>query len=175
MGAPKALIPIGSSTFVEHLWAMLEPLPLGWKRVVTSPAMPLNLPTLINPDTQRGPIGSIQLALRGGASDYPWLLVLAVDRPHLQPETLNRLCGAAQAGEGAMWVPCYRGQRGHPPVFSRQLYGDLLVAPEHLGARWVVARHRQRRVEVRVEDPAILQNLDTPEQLEKAGLGPTSQ
>ena len=170
MGTPKALLPFGRTTFVEHLWELLAALPLGWKRVVTSPSLPLGLPSLVNPETARGPIGSIQAALRHGARDFPWLLVMAVDRPQLRPETLACLCQAAATGQGALWVPTYRGRRGHPILFSRGCYDDLMAAPDEPGARWVVGRHRHRRVEVAVEDPAVVCELDTPEQLEKAGL-----
>lgn len=170
MGRPKALLPYGGTTFVDHLWRLLEQLSLAWKRVVTSPALPLDAyPCLVNPETERGPIGSLQLALRSGADQYPWLLVLAVDRPTIALSTLQALVNATRH-PGELWVPSYQGRRGHPVLFGQACYSDLLIAPDHPGARWVVQRHA--RTEVPVDDPAIFDQLDTPADLKAAGLSP---
>ena len=166
MGQPKALLAYEGTTFVDHLWKQLLALPLAWRKVITSPALPLeDYPTLVNSETARGPIGSLQLALRHGAQDAPWLLVMAVDRPTVRFDTLLALIQAAQNSPGDLWVPSYRGQRGHPIIFGQACYADLLAAPDEPGARWVVARHRQARVEVTVDDPAILHQFDTPADL----------
>jgi len=166
MGRPKALLPYKDTTFVGHLWRELEHLPLAWRRVVTSPGLPLDLPHLVNPETERGPIGSIQVALRQGAAECPWLLVLAVDRPTVSRQTLEALVQAAERGGGDLWVPSQGGRRGHPIIFGRACYDDLLQAPDDPGARWVVARHAGRRREVEVPDPAIHHQLDSPEDLQ---------
>jgi nicotine blue oxidoreductase len=168
MGRPKALLPYEGTTFVGHLWSLLNSLPLAWRRVVTSPGLPLvDYPCLINPETERGPIGSIQLALRNGAQDCPWLLVLAVDRPTIALSTLLALVEAAQQPSAELWVPSYQGRRGHPIVFGQACYADLLLAPE---ARWVA--HRHLRAEVAVDDPAIFDQFDTPEELAAMKKGP---
>lgn len=167
MGQPKALLPYRGGTFLGHLWDRLQELQLPWTRVVTSPDLVVPMPHLVNPETARGPIGSIQLALRMGAGDYPWLLVVAVDRPRVSPHTFAKLCHQAQQSGAHVIVPAYQGRRGHPIIFARCCYADLLAAPDDPGARWVVARHRDQRLEVEVDDPAILEQFDTPEQLAK--------
>jgi CTP:molybdopterin cytidylyltransferase MocA len=45
----------------------------------------------------------------------------------------------------------------------RALYTELLEAPEQEGARVVVRRHRATLREVAVDDPAIQQDVDSPE------------
>ena len=172
MGSPKALLKIEGKTFVERLWGLLDRLPLGWRKVVTSPTVGVPLPHLINPEQERGPIGSIQMALRSGAAEFAWLMVLSVDRPHLQQSTLQALAAAAQSTAGDLWVPRYQGRRGHPIVFGKACYADLLAAPDDPGARWVVGRHLEQRVEVEVADAAVLDNWDTPQALPSGLAGP---
>ncbi|MGI5844103.1 MAG: nucleotidyltransferase family protein [Candidatus Xenobium sp.] len=167
MGTPKALLPFQGGTFLSVLLDRLRSLDLPFLAVVRGPD--LLLPeevlgaslVLVNPDSERGPIGSIQAGLKAGARGFPWLLTVPVDHPAVAPETFRALVGVAEGGGGNMWVPSHRGRRGHPVVFSQACYEDLLSVPPGEGARWVVARHRHLRVEVPVEDPGVLRNIDT--------------
>ncbi len=68
-------------------------------------------------------------------------------------------------------IASYQGRRGHPVLFARELFVELAAAPEDQGARAVVAADPARVAYVDVDDPGILMDLDTPEDLERAGLG----
>jgi len=169
MGRSKAGLPLGSSNFLETLWLKAVELQLGWLRVICGNPEQTKLPNLQNHRLELGPIGSIQCALEAGAKGFDWLLVLDVDRPHLQLSTLRSLCTAAT--EGAVLAQASFSRRaGHPIVFSRELFEDLLRVPEGQGARWVVQRHRLQRTWVDCDDAAVLDNLNEPEDLLKAGL-----
>jgi molybdenum cofactor cytidylyltransferase len=61
------------------------------------------------------------------------------------------------------------GHRGHPVLFDRSIFTELLDAPEDQGARVVVNADAARIVYVEVADPGILLDLDTPEELIGAG------
>jgi len=170
MGRPKALLPFQGGTFLSVILDRLRALGLPFMAVVRGPDLLLpeevlaGLPVLVNPDPETGPIGSIQAGLKAGARGFPWLLAVPVDHPAVTLETLQALVRAAEAGGGHLWVPSHRGRRGHPVVFSQACYEDLMSVPPGEGARWVVARHRNLRVEVPVEDPGVLRNVDTPQE-----------
>ncbi len=163
MGRPKALLAYEGSTFLSVILERLRPLGLGWLGVVTSEELELslNLPVLVNPDPDRGQLSSLRLALKEVPSSG-WLMMVLVDHPGVQVDTYRRLAEAA-SGPGKLWVPSFGGRRGHPVVFSRACYHDLLHGPLDQGARWVVGRHRDGRVEVAVDDPEIHRDIDTPE------------
>ena len=55
-------------------------------------------------------------------------------------------------------------------VFARELFGELAAVPEEQGARAVVVADPARVAYVDVDDPGVLTDLDTPEDLERAGL-----
>ncbi len=62
------------------------------------------------------------------------------------------------------------GKRGHPVIFSRALFAELLEAPEEEGAQAVVNRDPARIVYVEVDDPGVTLDLDTPADVERVGL-----
>ena len=55
-------------------------------------------------------------------------------------------------------------------LFDRAMFTELLDAPEDQGARVVVNADASRVSYVDVDDPGILLDLDTPEELARAGL-----
>lgn len=169
MGRPKALLRLGTDTFLGTILGRLEPLGLPWVGVVTNPRVPFSMAgprILVNREPQRGQLSSLRLALQAGAADFPWLLVALVDQPAVSAATYRALVDAT-ARPAALWVPEHGGRRGHPLVFDRCCFADLLAAPDDEGMRWVVARHRDRRVEVPVPDPEIHRDIDTPEDYER--------
>ncbi len=60
-------------------------------------------------------------------------------------------------------MPGFRDQRGHPVIFGRTVFEELLEAPEGEGARAVVRADPSRVSLVPVEDPAVVEDIDTPE------------
>ncbi len=60
-------------------------------------------------------------------------------------------------------VPVCEGRRGHPALFARPVFDELLNAPMEMGARHVVHSNEDRVCEVEVSERAILTTIDTPE------------
>lgn len=153
MGKPKADLPLGDQSFLETILSRL-PADL-WVSVVGAGGIP-------NPHPEKGQLYSLQLGLQAGAAQFPFTLVALVDLPAVSARTYALLVEAASRGGADLWVPRYAGRRGHPVVFGQACYEDLLRAPLEQGSRWVVGRHRERRVEIEVDDPEIHRDVDTP-------------
>ena len=62
------------------------------------------------------------------------------------------------------------GRRGHPVLFDRTVFAELLRAPEDEGARYVVNADPSRVEYVDLDDSGINLDLDTPADLARAGL-----
>ena len=70
-------------------------------------------------------------------------------------------------------IPVFKGRRGHPTLFARAMFDELLDAPADEGARHVVQSHEDKVFEVDVPEPAILARIDTPEDyLSHFGIAP---
>jgi molybdenum cofactor cytidylyltransferase len=61
-------------------------------------------------------------------------------------------------------IPVCERKRGHPTLFARSLFDELLNAPADEGARHVVHANEDKVVEVAVPENAVLAGIDTPEQ-----------
>lgn len=176
MGTPKASLPWGTSdTFASAAVrsmadAGLSPLLVvcGEHEAATREALAGGpaVRLLRNPNPDRGQLSSLKLALQSVQADEEShaALVSLIDHPGVSVETLVRLIGASD--RCAIAVPRYEGKRGHPVVFGRDVWAELLAAPDADGARPVVRRDAKRVLEVDVDDPAVLLDVDTPADFE---------
>jgi molybdenum cofactor cytidylyltransferase len=124
-----------------------------------------------NPAYQSGKAGSVLAGLRALDAAVDAILLCAVDQPR-EAAVLRRLLDAHDAHDAsgvAISVPAHAGRRGHPVVFARTLLPELLAIDEATqGARAVVARDPARVQEVPFDDPAVLADLNTPDDLRHA-------
>ena len=104
---------------------------------------------------------SAGVAVRPHAAGW---LILPGDMPLVQPATLVAV--ARLLDHHAVVYAQHRGKRGHPVGFAPELYSELLALGGDEGARRLVARYPAFGVEL--EDPGILIDIDTPDELEAA-------
>ena len=170
MGRAKALLAFRGSTFLEVILESCRSLALGEAIVVAGPDIDKMLPDnilggarkILNPTPESGPIGSIRLGIGALDPGAEGILVWHVDRPHVRPETVRRLLERFEEGAPIV-VPGFRGRRGHPAIFARAVFEELIQAPEGEGARAVVRADPSRVSLVPVDDPAVVEDIDTPE------------
>ncbi len=127
-----------------------------------------------NPDYAAGMAGSLRAGIAAVPGDCDGALVCLADMPRLTAPILDALIEAFHPEEGrAIVVPVHRGRRGHPVLFARAFFPEIMALEGDVGARSVLAAHPEAVVEVAVEDPAVLLDIDTPEALAAArGEGP---
>ena len=89
-------------------------------------------------------------------------MILPVDQPRVSMSTMRKVVQAWAATRAPVTVPTYQGHRGHPVVFDRSTWRDLLAAPADEGARSVVRQCGEAVDRVVVDDPWILMDADTP-------------
>ncbi|MCB9750383.1 MAG: nucleotidyltransferase family protein [Myxococcales bacterium] len=94
-------------------------------------------------------------------------LVLTVDRPHVRADTVRELLAAHRRAPRGIYQPAHAGRRGHPILFPSFLRTVLLALPAHGdNSPRVLFRLPEvgaLRRSVAVDDPAVLENIDTPE------------
>jgi molybdenum cofactor cytidylyltransferase len=100
------------------------------------------------------------------------LLVALADMPFVRADTLTQLVHALQSG-ALIAAPFHSGQRGNPVAFSRSLRDELLGASGDMGAREVLQRHASEIRQVICDDPGVLRDIDTREDLSTASAGKT--
>ncbi len=178
MGYPKPLLRIDGETFVEHLvHAMLGVVGrlivvVGAHADRVRQAIPGDARITIaeNPEWARGQLSSLKVGIRVLGAHCRAALVHLADHPTVRSETFRAIADVYVKGGSPIVVARYNGRRGHPVVFARELFPELEATPDSEGARKVVNADSRRLVYVDVDDPGVVLDLDTPEDLTRAGL-----
>ena len=118
-----------------------------------------------------GPLGSLQKGLRAlvEVGVQTPVLVLTVDRPHVRAQTLQALARAVEDDPTAVWQPRLGEKRGHPIVYPDDLVPALLALRPPETPRTLLDQPEiaKRRRQVEMDDPAVFDNLDAPDDLER--------
>lgn len=154
-GSPKALARLGGETLAERAWRALgrceERLAVG----KAADALPLPFAVHDDGSETRAPLAGVVAALRLAA--HAVCVVLPVDCPRATPELLERLAAACRDAAVPQTGPlpgAYR--RSALPVLERRLAAGELSLRGALG---------ELEVETVELDPALLVDVDTPEEL----------
>ncbi len=91
--------------------------------------------------------------------------VLLGDMPWISVATLRQLQALAHAEH--IVVANYEGQRGHPVLFGRRFWPELMQLQGENGAKGLIASHAQQVIAVTLTDSGILRDVDTPADLSR--------
>lgn len=106
-------------------------------------------------------------SLKRGISVIPEVadaaLIALADMPRLKSGTIGKLIAAFDPIEGrAICVPVHGGKRGNPVLFARRFFPEMLELSGDSGAKSLIGAYEEQVVEVVVDDPGVLLDLDTP-------------
>ena len=169
MGSPKALIPFRGRTFLEHLLDVTRLATsnstcgphsgrvIGWTRVVLGAhvdeirgRLALDAESVVvNPRWRDGQLSSIQAAIRSlPENQTDGIVLFLVDHPLVSAALVDNLIQQFYTSGRPIVLPKFGDKRGHPAIFARRLYEELLAAPAEEGARAVVWAHAAEVLEV---------------------------
>lgn len=174
MGRPKPLLPLNGDNFLGHLLKQIDAstvestlIVLGHHPEVITDAMPEVVErATVNPNYQLGQLSSMHVGLRSLGPDVDAALLCLADHPLITTEVIDAVIDNFDKTGRPIVVPTYQGRRGHPSLFSRAVFDELLNAPLDQGARTVVWAHANDLLELPVDEPGITADIDTPEQYE---------
>jgi molybdenum cofactor cytidylyltransferase len=173
MGRPKALLPIDGQTFIERIVGALTASGLSRIIVVLGfnadelrrkiEHLPVEI--VVNPDYKLGQLSSLQTAIRllERDKDCAGMLVHLVDHPYIDPALVRSMLQRFAAAPSLIVVPRHQGKRGHPVLFARPLFAELLAVPMDQGAKAVVNAHIGETLEIDTGEVGVTLDIDTPE------------
>jgi len=125
--------------------------------------------TAHNARYRTGKVSSILTGLDAVSPDATGVLLLAVDQP--RPAAVHaRLIAERERTRAPIALPTHAGRRGHPVLFAASLLPELRRIDEAtLGIRAVLGRHAAEVLAVPFDDPDVLADLNTPEDIARAG------
>jgi CTP:molybdopterin cytidylyltransferase MocA len=181
MGQPKPLLRWGDRTFLEAMVRTLETanhtaltaVVIGADREsILEEVQRLDVEPLLNPDYRAGRFTSIRVAARwarekaAGTGAPGALLLWPVDCPGVAAATLSRICKEAFARPTSNIVPAYEGRAGHPVILCERFLEIILATDEGGNLRELMRYDQITRRGCSVNDPAVLDNLNGPEDYE---------
>jgi len=114
-------------------------------------------------DAVRGMGHSLACGVAATPDAGAWIIALA-DMPAIQASTFRAVAQALADG-AELVAPAYGGRRGHPVGFGAGWRNWLLALEGDRGARDLLAAHADRLMLIEVDDPGILRDVDTPDDL----------
>ena len=168
MGTPKALLDAGGRTFIERVVEahraggcarVLVALPT-LDGPLAAKAVEVGARVVLNPSPEEGPIGSLRASLRTLDDHVEGVSFCPVDHPLLREDTVRTLIDTFRQSQAPVVVPTFNGKRGHPVLFRRMLFDELLDDALAEGARTVVHRYLDDTASVPVDDEGTVIDID---------------
>jgi molybdenum cofactor cytidylyltransferase len=175
MGAAKPLLPSGRTTIIGHVADQLLASKLdevyavvgheGDRIAAALSGRPVRIVT--NPNYQAGMLSSIRAGLEALPPSCESVLIALGDQPAVTGELVDRLLDAYAKSGKRIVVPVFRGQRGHPLLFSARFREEVLTRYDEVGLRGLLLAHPAEVCEVDGCDESVLSDIDLPEDYQR--------
>lgn len=99
------------------------------------------------------------------ALDWDGCLVCLADMPFIESSTYRLI--ADRLTPTTIVLPCYHTRPGNPVGFGREFYAQLQNLKGDVGGRAITESNQNAVVELAIDDAAILNDIDTPEDLSR--------
>jgi len=175
-GSPKALAQIQGKSVIEHLQNKLLKTKVD-EIVVVLGNEAKNVRSLIlensriryiyNNDYLLGQTSTFQVGLSKISLNTRGVMLLPVDCPAIKQETINRLIDVFKERSPLILIPNFNGQKGHPPIFHRNLIKKYLSLKPDQGINSVAHDYEQQTIFFDVNDSGVIASFNTKAELEQ--------
>jgi len=176
MGQPKALMKLNGKTFLQQIIDVLSATSISNITVVLGSSAQQICASLsdfcgkiiINEHWQQGQLSSVIAGIDSlGENFVDAIMLCPVDHPLISENVIQELLCAFETTKKKIILPKYCGRRGHPIIFSRDIFSEIRNAPTEIGARSVLHKFPNEICEVQTNEECVLANIDTREDYEK--------
>jgi molybdenum cofactor cytidylyltransferase len=173
MGTPKSLLPLGGKPLlvrvIETIVAAggVEPVV-----VVTGHAADqineILRPWHVHPVhnvayATGGMLSSVQTGVGAVLGKADAFFMVLGDQPLVRPETLKTMCEAWTKSRPRVLLPTHKGKHGHPILLSADGADAILsLSRERDTLKSYTSKLSERTLELAIDDPAVLSDIDTP-------------
>lgn len=168
---PKALLTFQGKTFLEIISQKLYLagindiyIIIGYYSDIIKSHVSLKKETiLINPAPEMGQLSSLHIAIKHMPSEVSAIMVTLVDLPLVTLTTCSNLIKQWSLKPDMIYIPICNGRKGHPVIFPRRIFNELLNTPLENGARAVIHSNQDIVIKCENDDPGIFTDIDTEE------------
>ena len=171
-GAFKMELQWGEKTLIQQVIDEMKALcsrvivVAGYKkeRIIELTKEYVNLEVVFNPRYTEGMFTSVKEGVKHIKS--PWFFLTPGDYPLITKSIYQKLLEARCESDQCVFIPVFNGRKGHPILVKSDLVKELLVEPEDSNLRKFI--HRKGFTPVEVDEDAILVDIDTMEDYQRA-------
>jgi len=172
-GRIKALIQIGSATFLDKAISLLDSpeiceriVVLGYKADEVKRALTFsNVSIAINDFWKNGMTSSLKVGTSNLSKNLDGFMVMPVDLPLLKKETLIKTLETFQKDSSKIVRPRYRKIPGHPVIFPIEFVEKIIELDDNLEPNTILKRSIDR-VKYFDTDQSCVKDLDTEVELD---------
>lgn len=174
LGQPKALLPWKGITVIGQVVAAASAMGLDDVVVVAGEhvdaigeAVGRQARVVYNREWALGQSRSVRLGLSVLRADVAAALFMLGDQPGIDPAVGRQVIERWRQTGSPIVAPRYRGQRGHPVLFDRCVFPELMALEGDVGGRLVIERHVEHVAWVDIDGPSP-PDIDTWEGYQRA-------
>jgi len=175
MGKPKLILPFGETTILgavinnvlsskaDKILVVLGSDAEKIRKKIEN----LSLEITTNPGYQKGMLSSVQWGFKNLSDNAKAALVCLGDQPGISTVVINKVIDVYKRTRKGIVIPVYKKNRGHPVLIDIKYRKDVKNLNPDIGLRELVYNHPEDTVEVKVEAPSILHDIDDPDDYRK--------
>ena len=161
-------LPNGNGIFTQTLGRIRSAIPRV--KIITRPELAKSLSIIqeelyVFKNAEKG-IGATLAFGVSLANEWDGCLVCLADMPFIQTKTYQIIASSLQ--ETGITVPLYNGKQGNPVGFGSRFFKELRKLNEDIGGISLTRKYHRNVQYIKVSDPGILKDIDTPEDIESA-------
>lgn len=126
---------------------------------------------VFNPEYEKGMSYSVK---RGVRAVYKWasaVIIHPADVAFVPPLVFNQVIDEYKKNRSPIVVVAYRGEKGHPILFSNELFKEILdISEETFGLKSVTRKYRDKTLVIETGFKEVVVDIDTLDDLRKLGL-----
>ncbi len=171
MGESKQLLPFENQTILETVIDHIVQstvdetlVVLGSNREkIEDVIKDLSVKSVYNPSYKEGMLSSAQKGFGSLPEEAEAALIFLGDQPKIPTSVIDQVIRAYHSSEKGIVLPVYDQKRGHPVLISTKYREEVAHLNHQIGLRELIHNHPEDILEVDLDSPSILEDIDTPE------------
>lgn len=176
MGTQKMLLPFGKKTIIEtvvdhvldsgldHVLVVLGPDPQKIREILADKAVKF----CHNTQHEEGMLSSVICGFKALPEEAGTALIYLGDQPNIPAKVTNLVLEAYNEELYGIVIPVYEYRRGHPLLVDMKYRREVEKLDLEQGLRTLRHQFPEDVLEVEVDEPGILLDIDTPEDYDNA-------
>ena len=172
----KLLIKINNKTMIEKIVdSSLKSLAnntivvLGYENEILQRLLiNKNITTVVNKEYLKGQSSSLQIGISALPEECDAAVVILGDMPDINSTLINQLIENYNPSDNkSIIIPTYKNKKGNPVLIDREFFPDILSIKGDKGAKDIIKVNKKYITEIPQKHSAIINDIDTKEDLAK--------